>query len=233
MWLESFLMDLARLQKKLNYSFKDESILLMALTHSSWVNEHPHISEHNERLEFLGDAVLELCVSAEIFQRYPGAREGELTRIRSSLVNTEKLVLLAREIQLEKYILLAKGEESQGGRQRAALLADTMEAVIGSIFIDGGFFAVRKVIIESYSQYWPKNTNIDLEKDYKTRLQEEIQKQTKALPKYILEQTHGLEHEKIFDVCVELPNGKKYKASGTSLKRAEQEAAKIALESLL
>ena len=114
-----------------------------------------------------------------------------------------------------------------------ALSVFIVGAVLGSIFIDGGFLSVRKVIMDIYSSCWPDNSTIIIEKDYKTRLQEEVQRMTKKLPKYVLEQTHGLEHEKVFDVCVELPDGKRFRASGSGLKKAEQEAAKMALDFIL
>lgn len=224
-------MDLKELQKKLGYCFKEEQIFITALTHSSWVNENNPKAEHNERLEFLGDAVLEICISEELFKRHPDAREGELTRMRSTLVNTKMLVILARNLHLDQYVLLARGEENQGGRQRDALLADTMEAVIGGVFLDGDFFCVKGVIANLYSHYWPEKSRV-LIKDFKTRLQEETQRHIQGLPRYILEGMHGPEHEKIFDVRVELPNGQIFRASGTGLKRAEQEAAHIALEAL-
>lgn len=225
-------MELKELQKNLGYYFKQEQFLITALTHSSWVNENDITATHNERLEFLGDAVLEICISEELFRLHPEAREGELTRMRSNLVNTKMLVLLARELKLNQYLLLARGEENQGGRQRDTLLADTMEAVFGAVFIDGDFFHARKVIRKSYHNFWPKKSAV-LVKDFKTRLQEETQKHIKGLPKYILEGMHGPEHEKIFEVCVELPDGQIFRASGTGLKRAEQEAACIALEALI
>lgn len=225
-------MELKELQEDLGYYFKDEQLLITALTHSSWVNENDVTAEHNERLEFLGDAVLEICISEELFKRHPEAREGELTRMRSNLVNTKTLVLLARELKLNQYLLLARGEENQGGRQRNTLLADTMEAVFGAVFVDGDLFYARKVIRKCYDNFWPNKSAV-LIKDFKTRLQEETQRHIKGLPKYILEGMHGPEHEKIFEVCVELPDGQVFRASGTGLKRAEQEAARIALESLM
>lgn len=225
-------MELKELQTALEYNFKEEQLLIIALTHSSWVNENDSNSNHNERLEFLGDAVLEICISEELFKRHLEAREGELTRMRSNLVNTRMLVILARELQLDRYLLLARGEENQGGRQRDALLADTMEAVFGAIFIDGGFLCAKNVITKLYEKHWPEKSIVPM-KDFKTRLQEETQRVIKGLPRYILEGMHGPEHEKRFNVCVELPDGQMFRASGTGLKRAEQEAARIALEALM
>ena len=125
------------LEKGLGYRFADTNVLLTALTHSSWANEHG--GTHNERLEFLGDAVLELAVSSRLFALHPEAREGELTRMRSALVNESTLADVARALRLDERLRLARGEENQGGRQRDALLSDAMEAVLGGVYLDGGF----------------------------------------------------------------------------------------------
>ena len=125
----------------LGHDFARADLLRLALTHSSWANEHGAGQEHNERLEFLGDAVLELCVSQKLFSSIPGAREGELTRLRSELVSTESLAQRAREQGLDKRLLLGRGEERQGGRERDTVLSDLFEAVLGAIFADGGFAA--------------------------------------------------------------------------------------------
>lgn len=131
-------MTLDVLQDRIGYRFKDESLLVLAVTHSSWANEHSAGNAHNERLEFLGDAVLEIAVSAQLFARFPDAREGELTRLRSSLVNEATLAVIARKLHLDDCLRLARGEENQGGRQRDSLLSDAMEAVFGGVFVDWG-----------------------------------------------------------------------------------------------
>ena len=138
-------MTLDVLQDRIGYRFKDESLLVLAVTHSSWANEHAAGNAHNERLEFLGDAVLEIAVSAQLFARFPDAREGELTRLRSSLVNEATLAAVARKLHLDGCLRLARGEENQGGRQRDSLLSDAMEAVFGGVFVDGGIEEARAV----------------------------------------------------------------------------------------
>ena len=139
-------MTLDVLQDRIGYRFKDESLLVLAVTHSSWANEHSAGNAHNERLEFLGDAVLEIAVSAQLFARFPDAREGELTRLRSSLVNEATLAVIARKLHLDDCLRLARGEENQGGRQRDSLLSDAMEAVFGGVFVDGGIEKAREVV---------------------------------------------------------------------------------------
>ena len=183
----------------------------------------------NERLEFLGDAVLELCITEEGFRRYSEAPEGQLTRIRSKLVQEKTLSMLARELGLDSYLLLGRGEEQQGGRQRDALLADALEALVGAVFLDAGFEAARAVVLYLFEEYWPDDTYEPEVKDYKSRLQEVAQERFRDRPVYVLENTRGPEHDKIFDVVVTLPDKTRFEGSGTSVKRAEQVAAKRAL----
>lgn len=211
------------------YTFTQESLLQSALTHSSWANENGSLN-HNERQEFLGDAVLELCVSWELFTRFPTAREGDMTRLRSRLVSTTALADLARDLGLETCLLLGKGEESQGGRHRDTLLSDALEAVLGAVFEDGGFAAARKVVGHIFRHRWPTSLECTPHKDYKTRLQEIMQCTFKDRPIYALLATQGPEHAKEFLVRLNLPNGQHFNASGPSLKRAEQEAARKALQ---
>ncbi len=223
---------LQQIQAKLGHRFTDESLLQMALTHSSWVNEHGAKSGHNERLEYLGDAVLELAVSTELYQRFSTAREGELTNLRSSLVNTQVLATLARKLSLEGVLRLGRGEESQGGRKRDALLADAMEAVFGALYLDAGFIKARHVINSLYKELVPQQSQVAQQKDYKTQLQEATQDQQlkeRGLPAYTLVGSDGPEHSRVFTVRVTLPTGQDFTAQGPSLKRAEQEAAKLAL----
>lgn len=225
-------MDLSGLQERLGHRFANLSLLAAALTHSSWTNEHDPSASHNERLEFLGDAVLELTVSEELFARFPKAREGDLTRLRSGLVNASSLAVLARELRLEGLLRLGKGEENQGGRQRDALLSDALEAVLGAVFLDGGFEAGRKTVTTLFAGRWPRNAEKCRRKDFKTRLQEATQRLSRGLPTYILEESRGPEHARIFAVRVALPDGRLFRAEGVSVKRAEQEAARLALIAL-
>lgn len=217
------------LQVALGYTFTQPDRLLMALTHSSFANEHdlPH---HNERLEFLGDAVLGLCVSWALYTRFPDAREGDMTRLRSRLISSPFLADIAQEIGLERCLMLGKGEENQGGRQREALLSDALEAVLGAVLEDGGFAAVNTVVEHLYAAHWPEDAEHALHKDYKSRLQEFTQRTHKERPVYMLAGGSGPEHAKIFEVRLFLPDGRTFGGAGPSVKRAEQEAARLALE---
>ena len=145
---------LSELEERLQYRFHDISLLATALTHSSWANEHNTV--HNERLEFLGDAVLEVNVSYEIYKRFPQEREGGMTRLRSRLVSEGKLAELARSLHLGEALFMGRGEEAQGGRERAALIADAMEAVLGAVYLDGGHEEASALIHRLYSNRWPE-----------------------------------------------------------------------------
>lgn len=214
----------------LGYSFNDSNLLLNAITHSSWANEHESAARHNERLEFLGDAVLELCVSAELFRRFPDAREGALTEMRARLVGARPLAALARSLGLDRCLRLGRGEESQGGRGRDALLSDALEAIFGAVYLDGGHDAACRVVERVFGRHWAGVAESVPGKDFKTRLQEATQRMYKERPVYALVGSSGPEHAKRFDVRLELPDGRSFTASGPSLKRAEQEAARVALE---
>ncbi|MEF3696672.1 ribonuclease III [Desulfolutivibrio sp.] len=220
---------LRKLQTDIGHDFSDHTLLETALTHSSHANESANPAEHNERLEFLGDAVLELCVSEELFSRFPQAPEGALTLLRSKLVSEPALAELARKCDLDRCIRLGKGEENQGGRQRDSLLSDALEAIFAAVFLDGGFDAARRSIRKIFSGMWPESLVEPKSKDYKSRLQELTQKRYKARPVYSLADSRGPEHEKLFDVRLILPDGQEVTASGSSVKKAEQMAAKKAL----
>ncbi len=225
--------NLRDLQTTIGHTFADVHLLEQAMTHSSWANEQNGEIEHNERLEFLGDAVLELCVSEKLFTNFDHAREGELTRIRSRIVSKTGLEQLARNLGLEQYLRLGKGEESQGGRDRASLLSDAFEAMLGAVFLDAGYAAASGVVLrllekDIAAHYMPSYT-----KDHKSRLQEITQKLFKARPLYILLGSSGPEHAKSFDVKVTLPDERVFIASGPSMKRAEQIAAEQAVIALL
>ncbi len=218
------------LQKALGYNFQRQELLKTALTHSSWANEHRGNAKHNERQEFLGDAVLELCVSWELFTLFSKAREGDLTRLRSRLVSATALAHVARQVGIDRYIRLGRGEEGQGGRQRDNILSDAFEAILGAVFEDGGYAAAQQVVRHVFAGHWPAQVGENPHKDYKTLLQEVIQKQYKDRPLYVLKSSEGPEHAKSFEVQLTLPNGHIFFACGQSLKRAEQEAARTALE---
>ncbi len=221
-----------RLQQGIHYRFSQVKHLTTALTHSSWANEQQNTAQDNERLEFLGDAVLELCVTEELFKRFPQAHEGQLTKIRSNLVKEKSLATIANELGLDEFLLLGRGEEAQGGRTRSSLLADTMEAVLGAVFLDSDYATVKELILRLMEDKWPEHADIESRKDYKSNLQEQTQLLFKERPVYHLTGTVGPEHGKIFQVKIILPEGEEFEAEGTSLKKAEQNAARTAMDYL-
>jgi ribonuclease-3 len=223
---------LAPLEQTLGHAFNQPDLLLTALTHSSFANERGDASGHNERLEFLGDAVLELCVSETLFARFPEAPEGELTLLRSQLVNEASLAEAARRLSLDAHVLLGKGEANQGGRERPALLSDVFEAVIGALFLDGGYEAARDCIARMFQPVWPAKPAAPKTKDFKSRLQEYTQRVHKARPVYTLLGSSGPEHDKDFEVRLVLPGGREITATEKSVKKAEQLAARLALDAL-
>lgn len=220
---------LDEMQANLGYRFTRRGLLRTALTHSSFVNETDEVHGHNERLEFLGDAVLELCVSEELFRRFPRAREGELTRLRAQLVSKPALADMALELKLDRHIRLGRGEEEQGGRTRSSLLSDALEALLGAVFLDSGYETAKRVVCSILAEHWPSQTGEEKIKDNKSRLQELTQQLFRERPVYALLGSHGPEHDKVFDVSVTLPCGTVLYASGPSVKRAEQAAAGAAI----
>ncbi len=219
------------LQQKLGYRYNDPDLLLQALTHSSYANER-HL-EHNERLEFLGDAVLELSISNLLFYSFPKAAEGDMTKLRASLVSEPTLAYVARGLNLGQYIRLGKGEEQQGGRDRDSVLADTLEAVLGSMYLDSSYNECYEYVIRLFEDLLPEQIDVlSNSKDYKSRLQESTQCLFKARPVYTLIDSYGPEHEKTYLVQVELPNGSRIQARASSVKKAEQSAADKALKHL-
>lgn len=220
------------LEDALGHRFAQPELLVTALTHSSYANERGEAASHNERLEFLGDAVLELCVSEELFGRFPDAPEGELTLLRSQLVNESSLAVMALRLSLDGHILLGKGEENQGGRGRPALLSDVFEAVIGALFLDGGYAAAKRFVDAAFADIWPAKPVLPKTRDYKSRLQEYTQKVHKSRPVYTLLGSEGPEHDKRFTVRLDLPDGRSLTAEEKSVKKAEQMAARLALEAV-
>lgn len=217
------------LETSLCYKFKDISILKNALTHSSYANEVRKGITSNERLEFLGDSVLSVVVSDYIYNNFKNKPEGELTKLRASLVCEKALCGFSREINLGDYLLLGKGEEKGGGRERDSILADAFEAVIAAIYLDGGMEAARKHIMRFILPEL-ESTEDDGFKDYKTALQEIIQRNPEESVTYILTGEEGPDHNKSFTVEVHLNSNVIGKGTAKSKKRAEQMAAKQALE---
>ena len=217
------------LQKRIGYTFKNTDLLTEALTHSSYANEKRKGRNSNERLEFLGDSVLSIVVSQYLFEHFTHLPEGELTKIRASLVCEKSLYEFAKQIDLGEHILLGKGEENTGGRERVSILADAFEAVIAAVFLDGGLEAAKRHILK----FIPKD--IDDRKpvsfsDHKTILQEIIQKNPEEKVEYKLVGQSGPDHNKAFKVQVRLNSNVIGTGIGRSKKEAEQMAAKEALE---
>lgn len=215
--------------KKLREEFKNKDLLDLALTHRSWVNEHKGIRTSNERLEFLGDAVLEFTSSKEIYEKFPDKEEGYLTALRANLVNTVALHQVAIKLDLGKELFLSKGEEEGGGRSNQSLLADTVEAIIGAIFIDQGITKAEEFIKENLLSDISKVAAEPL-KDYKSRLQEYVQGKSLTAPKYQVVEESGPDHNKKFVVEVNIEGEVWAKGIGKNKSTAEQEAARHALE---
>lgn len=226
---ENYEKNLEDFEKKINYTFKEKNLLFVALSHSSFANEKRKLRHSNERLEFLGDSVLSIVVSQYLFEHFTHLPEGELTKIRASLVCEKSLYEFAKEIDLGEYLFLGKGEENTGGRERTSILADAFEAVIAAVFLDGGLEAAKKHIL----RFIPKD--IDSRKsvsfsDHKTILQEIIQKNPEEKVEYKLVGQSGPDHNKAFKVQVCLNSNVIGTGIGKSKKEAEQMAAKEALE---
>ncbi len=220
---------MTELEEKIQYEFKNPKLLTEALSHSSYANENKKNRKSNERLEFLGDSVLSIVVSQYLFEHFSHFPEGDLTKIRASLVCEKALHVFAKQIDLGKYLLLGRGEENTGGRERASILADAFEALIAAVFLDGGLEAARTHIL----RFIPKD--LDLQKsaafnDYKTILQEVIQKNPEEKIEYVLVEQSGPDHNKAFKVHVCLNSNIIGVGSGRSKKEAEQMAAREALE---
>jgi ribonuclease-3 len=239
--------ELRYLMDSMGYIFKNPDLLKMALTHRSVVKGHypenhpSHPSQyHNERLEFLGDAVLELCIGAELFHRYPLAKEGQLSRMRANLVRGDSLVKLATALNLGDYLLLGQGERKAGGHRRASILEDAMEAVIGALYLDGGLPVAQSYVLKWFNEIL-QSFNTDIHGvtaintiDAKSRLQEYLQGLGHPTPSYILTKTEGLAHEQDFFVSCEVPE-LNLSGEGVALNRkaAEQLAAASVLKKIL
>lgn len=218
------------LQKSINYQFKDKNLLQEALTHSSYANEQKSKNiKCNERLEFLGDSVLSIVVSEYIYRKCPDFPEGDLTKLRASLVCEESLYKFAKMINLGSYLILSKGEQHNKGAQRPSILSDAFEAVIAAIYLDGGKKPAEDFIL-SFVIPEIKNYKKHPAKDYKTTLQEIIQKNPGEMLEYVLVGESGPDHNKHFVVEVHLNSNVIGKGGGKSKKQAEQQAAREALE---
>ena len=219
---------LHELEEKLQYTFTDLSLLDVALTHSSYANEQGQGHKYNERLEFLGDSVLGFITADKFFHEFKDTPEGKLTKLRASTVCEESLFPFGQQIDLGKYLLLGKGEEKNGGRERASIVADAFEAVIAAIYLDGGLDAARPFVLR-FVMTAVEEKKITF-KDYKTTLQEIIQKNPEEELCYVLAGESGPDHNKRFEMEVHLNSNVIGRGVGRTKKQAEQEAAREALE---
>ncbi len=227
------MVELATLQQILGIRFKEPSLLEQALIHSSYVNENPGAALiSNERLEFLGDAVLGMIVAQKLYQDSPNSAEGELTKLRSALVRRSALASLARDIGLSDYLYLGKGEEASGGRHKPTNLAGAMEAVIAAIFLDQGWNATRDFILSLFDTELKRLARQGAGIDYKSQLQHLIQSRQQETPVYHIIDTTGPDHDRRFTAEVRVGNTVLARGYGKSKKLAEAEAACSALEKL-
>ncbi len=225
------------LEERIGYQFRDRALLQRALTHRSWSAERPRERDErydNEQLEFLGDSLLGFVVSEALFKRHPAANEGQLSQWKAHLVSASYLVQCARSIQLGDYLMLGKGEDRNGGRERRTLLANAFEAVIAAIYLDGGAEPARDFILSCVLTHLDNQhdlTSLEL-LNYKSILQEEAQSQGLPTPKYTIVETSGPEHAKVFTVEVAIGSRLRSRASGSSKKAASQLAAQALIEQL-
>ncbi len=226
-------MDIKKLSEKLNIHFKDISLLERSLTHRSILNEKKNKAlKHNERLEFLGDAVLELIVSEYLFYKYPDRPEGELTSFRAAVVNTSSLADVSKSLGVGEHLIMSKGEETTGGREKEYLLANALEALIGAIYLDQGY-EVEKNFVEK--NLMPKIEDIvkyRLDIDPKTKLQERAQRLLKSTPTYKVVDEEGPDHDKIFTVIAKIKGRIYGRGQGSNKQEAEENAANEALKKL-
>ncbi len=223
---------LETLQQRLQYRFQDLSLLNAALTHASYVKGDGRASIYNERLEFLGDAVTELCVSEYLFKHYPDMDEGGMTRARALAVYEPALHKIALDLSLGEVLLLSRGEEHSGGREKASILADAMEAVIGAVYLDGGLNAASSLILRYAKNSIAEAVSGVADKDYKTMLQEYVQKQRLGNVNYVFAGASGPDHKKVFTMRVDVGGKAMGEGEAGSKQEAGQHAAKIALEKL-
>jgi len=215
------------LEERLGYTFQDKQLIIEALTHKSYKKPY-----NNERLEFLGDAVLDLIVGEYLFKKFPNSNEGVLSKIRASLVNESGFALLARAIKLGDYMYLSLAEENNNGRDKPSLLSNAFEAIVGAIYLEAGLQKAKDIAISLLEECHPRIDLQSLSKDYKTTLQELTQATHGVTPVYKLIGSSGPDHKKEFEIAVILDEKEISRAKGKSKKDAQQKAAQIALEKL-
>ncbi len=219
--------DLKALQKRLGYQFKNQNLIIEALTHKSYKQSY-----NNERLEFLGDAVLDLIVGEYLFHKFPKVAEGELSKLRASLVNEKGFKKLANILDLGKYIYISLAEENNQGREKSSLLSNAFEALIGAVYLEAGLKKSREICIKLLEKAYPKIDMDSIFRDFKTTLQELTQARYGITPEYKLIKSYGPDHKKEFEIAVSVHGKEIAKAKGKSKKEAQQASAKLALEIL-
>lgn len=219
-----------KFEKQLGYGFKRREHLRRALTHKSYANElKMPATDHNERYEYLGDAVLELSVSHLLMERFPDFPEGELSKLRAAIVNETQLAELARELKLGDFLFLGKGEDQTGGRDKPSLLSDAFEAVLGAVYLDRGFGKAFNVVKRLYTDVLNRAGGVGFVRDFKTKLQEVSQSRFRAVPRYRLIRTFGPDHAKTFEVHLYINDERWGVGTGANKKAAEQAAAEETL----
>lgn len=222
-----------KLAERLGYEFRETKLLRNALTHSSSINEtHRRYWDNNERLEFLGDAVLEMVISERLYRLLPQEEEGRLTRLRSSIVCEESLAEIGQRLGIGEALILGKGEERSGGRNRSSMIADGVEAIIGAIYLDGGWDQVRTAVLRLFDSVISRALEGKLHSDYKTALQERLQVNGDVDIQYVLDGQEGPDHAKVFYTSVAVDGVVLGSGSGRSKKEAEQNAAKAAMKDM-
>lgn len=219
-------------QERLGFVFRDAALLRLALTHPSVAHEHGGSLQHNQRLEFLGDAVLQLILTRELYERFPCAGEGPLTKARARLVNRRYLAEQGRRVDLGSHLVLSRGEELHGGRERPSTLADAFEALVGAVFLDAGFDAAKEFVLGRFRDELEGLIAIPNLENPKGELQELLQTDSAAPPQYRLEKTTGPDHDRLFECAVFHRGAELGRGRGKSKKAAESEAARAALETL-
>jgi ribonuclease III len=224
--------DLAELQNRLGHPFRDEALLRLALTHPSIAHDANAPLPHNQRLEFLGDSVLGLALSRALYEKFPDADEGALTKSRAKLVNAGSLAAHARELGLGAHLILSRGEENTGGRERGSALADAFESVLGAIFLDGGFEAAREFVLRAFAADFSTLTEAGDIENPKGELQELLQARSPQAPEYEFIAASGPDHDRMFECAVRHTGAELARGTGKSKKAAESAAALAALEKL-
>jgi len=224
--------DLAAFQDRLDFQFRDENLLRLALTHPSVAHEGGEPTPHNQRLEFLGDAVLQLALTQQLYEKFPAFDEGPLTKARAKLVNRRTLAEHARALGLGAHLILGHGEETHGGRERPSALADAFEALLGAIFLDGGFDAAREFILREFSPAFGKLSVLPTIENPKGELQELLQARSPEAPEYRVVSATGPDHDRVFECTVHHGGVELARGSGKSKKAAESDAALAALKKL-